>query len=73
MHNYKRNLGYLGNLGLIGIFVSALSGAFLADYFGLENIYFITGIACFCGLISALLMKDIKEEKALKLNEIREF
>jgi len=63
MHDYKRNLGYLGNLSLFGILISALSGAFLADYFGLENIYFITGIACFCGLISALLMKDIKEEK----------
>ena len=62
MQSYKRNLGYLSNLGLIGIFVSVLSGAFLADYFGLENIYFITGIACFCGLISAVLMKDIKED-----------
>ena len=62
MPNYKRNLGYLSNLGLIGIFISALSGVFLTDYFGLENIYFITGIACFCGLISAILMKDIKEE-----------
>lgn len=68
MHNYKRNLGYLGNLSLFGILISALSGAFLADYFGLENIYFITGIACFCGLISALLMKDIREDKTSEVD-----
>lgn len=71
MNSYKRNLGFLGNISLLGIFLSALSGAFLSDFFGLENIYLITGLAVFLGLICFMFIDEIKnidnlEEKRTK-------
>lgn len=60
MPSYNKNLAVFSNLGLIAILVATLSGAFFADYFGLENIYLICMIPAFLAFICFLFIKEVK-------------